>query len=386
MRHFTYVCADPGIPVPGSKGASIHVASVCHAFREAGLDGEVFTLRPEAESMDGLAVHRIEVPPRRKRKSVEDREARLFLASLNSLIAPGNRPDFVYERYSLWHCGGLARARELEIPFILEVNSPLPVEASSFRSLANQDLAEGIAQLLLRDADGIVCVSDEVAKWVVDRRGHRRGVWVIPNGVDPDLFSPRHEPRPRPLPPVGVPLIAFSGSFRPWHGLEDLLVAFRILVSSRVHDAHMVCVGDGPMRQQFEENVRSSGMANRVHITGHLPHQEVPNWLRGADVAVAPYPDLDHFYFSPLKIFEFLSLGLPTISCDVGQVPELLPHQERGLLCAPGNPEELAAAMEQLLNNRLEARRMADRGRRWVLDNATWSKRVSEILTRIDAL
>ena len=54
MKRFTYVCADPGIPLPGAKGSSTHVASVCRAFREVGLTGEVFALRPEADSLEGL--------------------------------------------------------------------------------------------------------------------------------------------------------------------------------------------------------------------------------------------------------------------------------------------------------------------------------------------
>ena len=93
MKRFSYVCADPGVPLPGNKGASIHVASVCRAFRECGLSGEVFALRPEAENLEGFELHRIKIPPRRKHKSKEEREARLFLASLNSVIAKGAPPD-----------------------------------------------------------------------------------------------------------------------------------------------------------------------------------------------------------------------------------------------------------------------------------------------------
>ncbi len=386
MKRFAYICADPGIPVPGSKGASIHVASVCRALGQLGLGGEIFTVRPEAEMLEGCPVRRIEIPARRKRKSVEDRETRLFLASLNTSIAPSEHPDFVYERYTLWHAGGLAHARDLDVPFILEVNSPLPEEAKKFRGLANEPLAEGLAQLLLRDADGIVCVSEEVARWVERLRGHDGGVWVIPNGVDDELFSPNGRTRPVGLPGAEIPLIAFAGSFRPWHGIDDMLVAFKLLCDQSRSAPHLLCVGDGPLRGEFEEKAARWGLSERVHVTGFVPHQEVPGWLKGADLAIAPYPHLENFYFSPLKLYEFLALGLPIVATDVGQIRDVIPNGERGLLCPPGEPELLARAMAGLLDDRVRSRALGDAGRAWVLEHATWRRRVADILQRIDSL
>ena len=386
MPRFAYICADPGIPVPGGKGASIHVASVCRALGSLGWTGEIFTIRPEAEELDEFPIRQITLPKRRKRKSVEDRETRLFLASLGTSMQLDEKPDFIYERYALWHAGGLAKARELDVPFILEVNSPLPLEAKNFRGLANQALAEGIAQLLMRDADGIVCVSEEVAEWVASLRGHRTGVWVIPNGVDHELFTPNGRSRPASLPPAEVPVIAFSGSFRPWHGIDDMLDAFKIFVDQTKSDAHLLLVGDGPAREDFEEKARRFGLSDRVHITGMVPHHEVPKWLEGATMAVAPYPQLDDFYFSPLKLYEFLALGLPVIATDVGQIRDVIPHGERGILCPAGSPAALAAAMAELASDRERSRQLGDAGRDWVLEHATWTRRVQEILDHVEDL
>lgn len=385
MRRFSYICGDPGIPLPGHKGASIHVASVLKEFHRRGLEGEVHAVRAEGGELSGFPVRPIRLPPRRRRKSVEEREARLFLASLGSSLDLVERPDFVYERYSLWYAGGLARARELGVPFILEVNSPLPVEAQRFRSLANPALADGVAQTLLWEADAVVCVSDEVAAWVEDRRGHARGVWTIPNGFDPELFHPERGPRPEELPPEGVPLLAFAGSFRPWHGLDGLLDALRI-VADRVPDVQLLCIGDGPERIGLEERARCLRLEDRIHFTGQLPHEEVGRWLASADVAVAPYPSLREFYFSPLKIFEFLATGLPVVASATGQIPELVPDGERGFLCTPGNPAALADTIERVLRDRDGARSVAEEGRRWVLENATWEARVGAILDGIGGL
>lgn len=385
VKRFAYVCGDPGVPVPGTKGASIHVASVCKALSRHGLEGELHAVRAEGDFVNGVPVRQIPLPARRKHKSREERETRLFLASLGSSLSLQEEPDFIYERYSLWYAGGLARARELQIPYVLEVNSPLPVEAQRYRSLVNPSLAEGIAQTLLREADALVCVSQEVADWVVERRGHREGVWLVPNGVDPELFQPNPGRRPEPLPPADVPLVAFSGSFRPWHGLEDLIEAVGQL-RKRIPEVHVVCIGDGPQRGQIEERADRLGLSDCVHFTGHLPHDEVASWLAGADVAVAPYPAMDDFYFSPLKIFEFLALGLPVVATSHGQIRDLLPDQERGYLCDPGSPTDLARQLERVIRGPEEARQVAARGREWVLENATWSSRVGHLLQRIETL
>jgi glycosyltransferase involved in cell wall biosynthesis len=385
MKRFQYICADPGIPVPGTKGASIHVASVCHALRQAGLEGTIHAVRAKSEELEGYAVHPIAIPPNGGDESSSAREIRHFLANDPSQFSTAEKPDFIYERYGLWHFGGLARARALGVPFILEVNSPLPEEANRYRSLDHPSLADGVASVLMEAADGIVCVSQEVAAWVSRRRGHSNGVWVIPNGVDAELFAPRPESRPSPLPPRDVPLIAFSGSFRPWHGLAHLLNAFEIVIRD-LPEAHLVCVGDGPERESFEAKVAERGLTDRVHVPGRVPHHEVPDWLGGADVSVAPYPALDDFYFSPLKIFEFMALGLPVVAAATGQIPELVPDGERGFLYHAGDSEDLASTILKVLGDSESATRCGATAYRWILDNATWERRVEEILDRAGKL
>jgi len=385
LKKFAYICADPGIPIPGQKGSSIHVASVCRALTAAGLSGAVHTTRAEGSDLHGLPLRRIHAPAKAPNESASERETRLFLGNFGHGIETGDDCDFVYERYSLWHVGGLARARELGVPFILEVNSPLPEEAKRFRSLSHEGLADEVARLLMREADGIVCVSEAVSEWVKAHRGNDAGVWVVPNGVNPEIFSPPVSSHARRWPVGPGPLVVFSGSFRPWHGMDDLIRAFQLVVEE-LADAHLLCVGDGPLRESFEQQVREANLSDRVRVTGLVPQEEVASWLGGADVAVAPYPTLEQFYFSPLKIYEFLALGLPVVAANVGQIPRILGCGSRGLLYTPGQPQELARAIVRLLSDRDEARKLAREGRDWVLAHATWSRRVKSILARIEQL
>ena len=135
MRRFAYICADPGIPVPGSKGASAHVAGVCRALAGQGLTGVVYAARAEDTDLAGLPVVPIPRPRELPGEPVSGREARLGLSNGDRAHSVNGQYDFVYERYSLWHGNGLARARELNVPFVLDVNRPLPDEAERYQCL-----------------------------------------------------------------------------------------------------------------------------------------------------------------------------------------------------------------------------------------------------------
>jgi len=378
MKRFAYICADSGIPLPGRKGSSVHVAALCRAFARAGLAGTVYSTRARAETLAGHPLVALDMPRRSDETPGQD-ELRGFLESWRSPAAIDPDCDFIYERYSLWHTGGLARARQLGVPFILEVNSPLPDEARRYRSLHHARLAEGLAELLLRQADGVVCVSDAVAEWVRAHRCRDAGIHVVPNGVDAELFAS--------APPVrtgdGEPVIAFCGSFRPWHGLDTLLEAFKLLVRRRSSAVRLLCVGDGPLRKWFDAEVVRSGLTDRVEITGYVDQPEVARRLSEATVAVAPYPSLEQFYFSPLKLYEFLALGLPVVAGEIGQVVQILDDGRRGWLYPPGDVEALAGRLSEVLDDPRAARRRAAAGRDWVLAHATWDHRATEILDSI---
>jgi glycosyltransferase involved in cell wall biosynthesis len=194
---------------------------------------------------------------------------------------------------------------------------------------------------------------------------------VIPNGFDERLFR-----QPAPLPAAAGRLrdryvIAFVGSLKPWHGVEALLAAFE-RVAAAVPEAHLLVVGDGPLRREIDEAGRRLG-ADRVTAVGEVPHSHVPGWLTCADVAVAPYPRLDSFYFSPLKVVEYQAAGLPVVASRCGQLDRLIADGETGHLVAPGDVPALAASLLALHRDPALRRRMGERARRRAYRNSGWS-------------
>jgi glycosyltransferase involved in cell wall biosynthesis len=121
------------------------------------------------------------------------------------------------------------------------------------------------------------------------------------------------------------------------------------------------------------------GVTGRVRWLGQLPHGDVPRLLAAADVALAPYPDLPGFGFSPLKLYEYLGAGVPVVASDLGQIRTVLDSGRWGSLVAPGDPAALAAGVRAVLADAPTARARAEAARAMALREHSWRARATRI-------
>jgi glycosyltransferase involved in cell wall biosynthesis len=396
-----YLCADRGIPVWGTKGASIHVRSVAQSLSERGHQVDVLAMRAGEEPPTGFEPRTFEVPFDRTlkslRRSIEDTPDRtlsneLYSLLLNSSIHDGlvaleeeAEIEAIYERYSLWSIAGLRFARSRQIPFLLEVNAPLVEEQETYRQLRLREAAEGIERFLFQEADAIFVPSEELEQYIVSRVGDRRRLYVTPNGVDVARFAGgRGADVGGDSPGVDRFDVAFVGSLKPWHGVGVLLRAFEG-VREAIPGARLLIVGDGPGRPEIEQSRARFG-EEAVLLAGAVPHSEIPLWLERADVGVAPYPELEDFYFSPLKVVEYMAAGLPVVASSVGQLRDLVQDGKTGLLVRPGDAESLASALVSLAEDRRLRLRMGRRARERAERRHDWSRvtdRIEKVLAHL---
>ena len=120
-----------------------------------------------------------------------------------------------------------------------------------------------------------------------------------------------------------------------------------------------------------------------VRLTGSVPHEEVAGLIRQFDVALAPYPSLQHpFYFSPLKLFEYMACGVPVVAADVGQIGEVVRDGETGLLYPADDLDALTAACDRLLAAPSLRRRLGEAAAQEIHARYTWDQnavRVTEL-------
>lgn len=373
-----YVSMDAGVPVFGRKGCSIHVQEVIRALLRLGAEVDLFAQEVRGDQPGDLSAVRLHRLPSYSKRDRKEHESSALNANENvcELLQQSRPFDLLYERYSLWSFAAIQWARDHDVPSVLEVNSPLIEEQAAHRSLLDRAKAEEIAGQIFTSARVIVAVSHEVASYVESFPAARGRVHVIPNGVDVRRFS---APVKAATSAAEVFTVGFVGTLKPWHGLSTLVDAIELL--RREHaNLRLLIVGDGPERERLINNLASRGLDEVTHFTGSVDAVQIPALLQSMDVAVAPYEDVTNFYFSPLKVYEYMAAGLPVVASEVGQLLSIIRHGETGLLCEPGKAAPLAQNIGKLIRQPLLRRELGDKARHYVLQHHTWDSVVRRTL------
>lgn len=362
-----YLSSDLGIPLDGTKGASEHIRAITRALGANGVD--VTVLAPRGELPPDHPAKCIVPAAGRESRDIGD-EFRFWLSEVDSnaglagevsqilydarLAALTAEPTFVprvdvvVERLSLFATAGRRFARSRGAVYLVEMNAPLAQEAATYRQAGMQELALELEARNLREADLVMTVSNALRDHVIERfRVPENRVVTVANGVELELFRASNDPAAaRRM--AGIPLDAvvfgFVGTLRPWHGVDVLMEAFA-QVRASIPAAHLLIVGDGRKVERYRARADELNIGNATTFFGSARHDEVPQLLSAMDVATAPYLPQETFYFSPLKIFEYMAAGRCVIASRAGQIAEVIAHDQNGLLVNPGDVQDLAQAL-----------------------------------------
>src|SRR6267378_2143894 len=374
-----YVTADPGVPVFGRKGCSIHVQEVLRAMGGRGAQIELFATNCAGEPPAGLGHVRFHPLTPAPKGDLAYREQKCLSANepLHAALESEGPFNLVYERHSLWSFAAMEYARANATPGLLEVNAPLIDEQAEHRGLVDRASAQRATERAFSAATALVAVSNEVAEYLDGFPTAQGKVHVVPNGVNPERFPPNLKPSLPAAP--GTFTIGFAGSMKPWHGLGTLLEAFARL-HRRNPDSRLLMVGDGAGREPLAAEASSRGLGAAVHFTGAVAPGDVPGLLASMDVGVAPYPSSANFYFSPLKVYEYMAAARPVVASRVGQLEKLIEPEVTGLLVPPGDVTALTAGLERIRREPELGLRLGKAARAEVLRNHTWDGAVRRIL------
>ncbi len=295
--------------------------------------------------------------------------------------------ELVMERYYNFGGEGIFAARRLGVPAVLEVNAPVIDYPGSAKSRLDRVLlVEPMRRWrdrICRHVDLFVTTSaDILPTWV-----ERWRVLEIEWGADVEHF------RPDATGPVPFTrnsdrvLCVFAGAFRSWHGVVQLSAALARLHRAGDERFGAVFIGDGPERRAAEHAARD---LPGVTFTGALPHAKLPAALAAADIGVAPFDPMRHgplrlgFYWSPLKIFEYMAVGLPVIAPALPRLRRLVEPGREGILYSPKDPRALDRAIVQLANAAVRER-MGAAARQRVVRDFTWAAHCAVLDRRLRA-
>jgi glycosyltransferase involved in cell wall biosynthesis len=377
LGRVAYLLPDPGIPVGGTKGASVHVDALCGAMARSGVSVTLYAAKVvgplSSRGADQVEVVPVDIGPVRSGEDADRSRIRAcgrYFDQVANLLEH-RRPDWVHERLSLFAGAGNAMAARLGLPRIVEVNAPVADERRRHFSLSLVAEAAQAERDALREAN-VVAVSGPLVAWSLATGAASAA--LVPNGADTVWLDRAKWQRQGAELRAGLGfaesqlVLGFAGSLKPWHGVEVLVDAVR--EASRGADVGLLIVGDGPRRTAVDEAVRTLPDGVRVAVTGSVPAYDVPRYLAAMDVAVAPYLPSPHFYFSPLKVAEAMAASLPVVASDFPPVRDLL--GDAGLLVPAGDVDALAHALWQLAVEPDTRARLALEGRARAVGSLDW--------------
>lgn len=343
------------IESPGANGGSTHVTEVVSHLRER--DDVLLIARSDSTLPQTLAIGS-KIPMRGLR--------RLNALKLALQAYPAVRrfaPEVIYERGSSFGLGALL-GRALSVPTLMmlldEHRTELSLRTASRVIATRRDLVPAAYEDKLR-----------LVRWGANTRLFHPGVSGAARraelGIDP-----------------GKLVVAYSGGFYSWHGLEELVEAARSLTDL---DLVFLLIGEGEGRAKIAQLVEAAGLSERFIFTGRVAYEHVPEYIAACDVCVAPFNPARHkhygktgeFIYDPLKVFEYMAMAKPVVTLRAKNIEAMFQDEREIVLTEPGDAPQLAAKLRLLLSDPARRARLGEAARAIVVERYSWSAHAEEL-------
>ena len=366
----------------GDGAEGIHIASMVGAFRRLGHDVRVTAIIGEKTNVSNSRTRTLATIVRWMPRPVyEAMEIGYSTFGYRALLSQMRewQPDLLYERYSLFNLAGIAAARRARVPLVLEVNAPLAWERAQYEQLSLRRIANRCERFVFAHADLVEVVSTPLHDHLLKLGVPADRMVVIPNGADPAVFRPDPAARARIRRRLAIQddrlVIGFSGILRPWHGIELMLDAIARIAGCR--PIHVLAVGDGPSRRDFETLALSKGLQDQVTVTGRVPHSDIPQYVTAFDIGVSPRAT---FYASPMKVPEYMAAGLAVVAPRTPNLADLITDGQDGLLFTAEDVMDLASTLQRLVRDDGLRARLGRAARATIVTRRTWEHNAARVL------
>ena len=343
--------SGPGARFDPIGGMQTHTHELSRALDLLGVEQTIVTtLPPTAAPEEALGAHgrviRLGLPIRHFRQLYSWPAARLLprLAGSADLVHVHLGEDIAVVPLAL------RAARRHRLPLVMTIHTSVrhTLGAAGVRPWLLKHVGGHYERRGTQVAAAVIALVPRLAA-LIRADGAPVPVHVIPSGVVPTAFEGA-APHPE-VSHIAGRRVLFLGRL---HVQKQVDVLVRAAAS--LPQAQVVLVGDGPERGSLERLARRTGVADRVHFVGFVPHDDVPSVLMTADVLVMPsrYEELG------TAMLEAMQVGVPIVASDTGGIPDVITHERNGLLVPPGDPQALADAITRLLADRALAAGLAD--------------------------
>lgn len=393
---------------PETGAAQVRLFELARGLRDQGHTVEVVTAFPnhpegiippeyrgkffQREVLDGIPVYRTwiyPVPRGRFWKRLLNYFSFVFSACYGILKA--GPADYLFVESPPLFIGYtvLFARRVKKAKVIFNVSDLWPESAVSLGLVSNKlllGLATRLEEYLYRIAWRISTQTEGIIKTLRERGIPQEKLAFLPNGVDPELFSPRprDERLAESLDLSGKFVILYAGTMGYAHGLEVALEAARILAKTpEGRDVVFLFVGDGSEKPNLQERAAELGLKN-VRWVPFRPVTEMARYYSLSDINLST---LRRYKLAegvrPSKVFPGLASGKPLIYVGEGEGAKVIEESGGGIVIPPEDPQALAEAVLALKRDPERRAQMGAKGREFVIKHYAWQAIIARWLKEL---
>jgi len=363
-------------------GNWVHTTQFLNAFKK--LHNDVVVYMPEIEGEQSQSERKI---IKFKNSYGPFRELRFIIAAFLRKMYPEFRqlkkmkPDFVILRRDRY-LSVIILCRLFNIPLLLEVNESAQEKELLPKKYRMRWIAfwQWFEKVMLNLSTHIIVVSEPLRQYFISRNIPANKITTVPNGVNSSIFNPRIDgiKVKKILGLKNKIVIGFSGAFSPWHGLDFLAKSIKTYLRQTSYKDEIILLLIGKEGPVFE---KPANLSNEYTITtGYIPHNEMPGYLAVIDIFVAPYPRIEPFHYSPLKIYEAMAMGIPVVASAQGQICDIITDGFNGVLYIPEDEKQFIGKLDMLINDGKLRKKLGKQARATIEKKYTWENNARRIL------
>jgi glycosyltransferase involved in cell wall biosynthesis len=261
-----------------------------------------------------------------------------------------------------------------QTPLIITQHNDTPPFSPTSRYLY-YSAARTVGQFSLKQAKKIIALTKASRRHLLFFGAKNSKIETIPTPIDTNLFVPNRQNLLKDKWNISSPIILFVGRFTEIKGIKHLLRAF-VKVLEAVPEAKLVLVGGGPLETEvtaFQKKLQKS-----IFWLPFVPNSIMPNIYAGSDVVVLPS------FFEPFGnvVVEAMACGKPVVGSCVGGMLDTITHGETGLHIQPGNTDQIADSLIEILTNESLRKELEKNARKRALTDFSYEvifKRVNKL-------
>lgn len=197
----------------------------------------------------------------------------------------------------------------------------------------------------------------------------KKSIQIIPFGIDTTLFSPEKKTEKEDT----VFTIGTVKGLHTIYGIDRLIDAFAEF-NKKYPESQCLIYGEGPFRQEFEQQITNLGMDNKIKLKGFIENKKVPIVLNSFDV----YCALSRSESFGVAVIEASACEIPVIVSNIGGLTEVVKPNETGFIVNAESRKEIVDSMEILYQQKELRQEFGEKGRQFVAEHYEWNKNVEQ--------